>query len=73
MRSKGIGKALIEKAKTISRYEKNYGGLWLHCDTYNILAQEFYESNGFKLDQILDNYYYNEDIKNACLYKFEFL
>ena len=61
----------MNQAKEKSRDEGYHGELWLHCKASNLCAQEFYEFVNFVKIQTLDNYYFNEDDKDACLYKYK--
>ena len=58
--NRGIGGALLDKAKSFAK-EMNKKSLSLEVDEKNILAQKFYQNNGFEVTNVRKNYYRTSD------------
>lgn len=58
--NRGIGGMLLERAKKFAK-EINKKSLSLEVDDKNILAQKFYQNNGFEVTNVRKNYYRTSD------------
>lgn len=63
LQNKGVGSKLLESMKN------DYDNLVCHTRISNNSALNFYESNGFVIDEIVDNYYRNNE--DAYYLKYE--
>lgn len=63
LQNKGVGSKLLESMKN------DYDNLVCHTRISNNSALNFYESNGFVIDEIVDNYYRNNEDAYYLKYK----
>ncbi|MCQ2819838.1 MAG: GNAT family N-acetyltransferase [archaeon] len=66
----GIGSQLIKELIRLHRNMKEMESICLHVQVGNDLALRFYQKNGFKIVETLDNYYTDIEPKSAHFLKY---
>ncbi|KAI0988740.1 hypothetical protein GJ496_011329 [Pomphorhynchus laevis] len=63
----GIGSKLLDFVMKTALDDKTISGVYLHVQTSNEQAINFYKKSGFELSGVLENYYRNLDTTSAYL------